>query len=470
MIVVKKSNQNQATRWLNARPGRIISLSFLVVILIGAGLLMLPVSSLDGRSVGFLKALFTATSATCVTGLVVVDTATHWTVFGKVVVISLIQIGGLGLVTITSFFYSFMRRKFTLKTLVITQESTANFGFNDVLALVRKIIIITFSVELAGGLILSWRFIPQFGWLDGIGKGFFQSISAFCNAGFDLLGDSAGGPFCSLTRWNGDPVVILTTGLLIVVGGLGFIVWSDLLDFGKNKKINFHSRVVLIMTGLLVLIGTIFFLVAEFNNQRSAYSLGSLPAWQRPFAAIFQSITPRTAGFNSIDQSSLHDSSKLMTTILMFIGAAPGSTGGGIKVSTFAVIMATIFSDVSGKDSIVLFRHRLPRETFTRAIAIMGLALTIVISDSLLMSFIENAALQSGRFEFLDLIYEATSAFGTVGLSSVNTATLMPASWAVLIPAIYLGRVGPASFAISMTMMKPIRRDLVYPEGKTLVG
>jgi trk system potassium uptake protein len=470
MIVVKKSNPNQAARWLNARPGRIISLSFLAVILIGAGLLALPVSSQDGHSVGFLRALFTATSATCVTGLVVVDTATYWTIFGKVVIISLIQIGGLGLVTITSFFYSFMRKKFSLKTLVITQESTANFGFADVLALVRKIIIITFSVEFVGGVILSWRFIPQYGWLAGIGKGFFQSVSAFCNAGFDLHGDSAGGPFSSLTRWNGDPVVILTTGLLIVVGGLGFVVWSDLLDFKKNKKINFHSRVVLTMTGLLILIGTVFFLAVEYNNQRSAYSLGSLPAWQRPFAALFQSITPRTAGFNSIDQGSLTDSSKLLTTMLMFIGAAPGSTGGGIKVSTFAVILATILSDVGGKDSIVLFRHRLPRETFTRAIAIMGLALTIVIGDSLVMSFIENAAMQAGHFEFLDLVFEATSAFGTVGLSSANTPTLLPASWAVLIPAIYLGRVGPASFAISMTMMKPVRRDLIYPEGKTLVG
>jgi trk system potassium uptake protein len=470
MIVQKKSHTNFFVHWLTARPGRIIATSFLLVILIGSFLLSLPFASQDGHSVGYLKALFVATSATCVTGLVVVDTATSWTIFGKFVIITLIQIGGLGLVTLTSFFYSFMRRKFSLKTLVITQESTANFGFADVLNLVRKIITITFIIEIIGGLILSWRFIPKYGWIDGIGKGFFQSVSAFCNAGFDLHGDSEGGPFCSLVRWNGDPFVILTTGLLIVVGGLGFVVWSDLLEYRKDRKLNFHTKVVLTMTGILILVGTVFFLIVEFNNVRNAYSLGSLPAWQRPLAALFQSITPRTAGFNSIDQASMTDSSKLLTTFLMFIGAAPGSTGGGIKVSTFAVILATVLSDVVGRDDIVLFRHRLSRETFTRSIAIMGLAAAIVLIASLAMSFIERAALESGKFSFLDLVFEATSAFGTVGLSSAGTPVLQPASWAVLIPAMYLGRVGPASFAISLMMMKASKREMVYPEGKTLVG
>jgi trk system potassium uptake protein len=470
MIIVKKNIHNPAARWLNARPGRLIVSSFFLVILTGALLLTLPIATQDGHSTDFLRALFTATSATCVTGLVAVDTATYWSVFGKLVIIGLIQIGGLGLVTITSFFYSFMRKKYSLKTLVVTQESTASFGFADVLRLVRRIMVITFSVELIGGLILAWRFIPYYGWLDGIGKGFFQSISAFCNAGFDLHGSSALGPYCSLNGWNGDPVVILTTSLLIIVGGLGFVVWSDILEFRQTKHLNFHSRVVLIMTGLLIVIGTVFFLVVEFNNRGSAYSLGSLPGWQRPLAAFFQSVTPRTAGFNSIDQASLTDSSKFMTILLMFIGAAPGSTGGGIKVSTFAIIIATILSDISGKDSAILFRYRISRESFTRAFAVFGLALTIVAVASMALSFIENAAIQAGHFEFLDLVFESTSAFGTVGLSSAGTPTLQPASWAVLIPAIFLGRVGPASFAISMAMMKSSKRDIIFPEGKILVG
>lgn len=470
MIVMKKNHHLLTSRWLNARPGQVIAISFLLVILTGSLLLSLPFASQSGQSIGFLQALFAATSATCVTGLVTVDTAMHWTIFGKIVIISLIQIGGLGLVTITSFFYSFMRRKASLKTLVIAQESTASFSFTDVLRLVRKIVLITFSVEFVGGLLLSWRFIRHYGWLKGIGKGFFQAVSSFCNAGFDLHGDSDSGPFSSLVAWNDDPVVILTTGLLIVIGGLGFVVWSDLLGMRQARKLQFHSKVILSMTGFLLLAGTIFFLAAEYNNRDSAYSLGSLPPLQRPLAALFQSITPRTAGFNSIDQASLTDSSKFMTTILMFIGAAPGSTGGGIKISTFAVILATIFSDIQGRDNIVLLRHRLPRETFTRAIAILGLAMSIVLVCSMLLTFIENAALEAGRFSFLDLVFESTSAFATVGLSSAGTPDLQQASWAVLIPAMFLGRVGPASFALSLAMQRSARKELVHPEGKTLVG
>lgn len=472
MIVTKKKPHNPASRWINAKPGRVISSSFFLVILTGSILLTLPFASQNGQSVGFLRALFTATSATCVTGLVVVDTATHWTVFGKLVIIALIQIGGLGLVTITSFFYSFMRRKSTLRTLVVAQESTASFGFADVLKLVRKIVVITFSCEIAGGLLLSWRYIPVFGWVDGIGKGFFQAVSAFCNAGFDLLGDTGkAGKFSSLVEWNRDPVVILVTGLLFVIGGLGFVVWTDIIALRhKGNKLHFHSKVVLMMTGTLIVVGTVFFLLTEYNNTRSMWSMGSLPEWQRPLAALFQSITPRTAGFNSIDQSTLTDSSKFMTTILMFIGAAPGSTGGGIKVSTFAIILATIISDTRGHEDIVLIRHRLPRETFTRAFAIFGLALSLVLISTLLLTFTENLALVADRFRFIDLVFESTSAFATVGLTSAGTPGLQPTSWAILIPVMYLGRVGPASFALSLAMSRTLRRDLVHPEGKTLVG
>ena len=295
-----------------------------------------------------------------------------------------------------------MRRKSTLRTLVVAQESTASFGFADVLKLVRKIVIITFSCEIAGGLLLSWRYIPVFGWVEGIGKGFFQAVSAFCNAGFDLLGDTGkAGKFSSLVEWNGDPVVILVTGLLIIIGGLGFIVWSDIISLHhKGNKLHFHSKVVLMMTGTLLVVGTVFFLITEYNNSRSIWSMGSLPEWQRPLAALFQSITPRTAGFNSIDQTTLSDSSKFMTTILMFIGAAPGSTGGGIKVSTFAIILATIISDTRGHEDIVLMRHRLPRETFTRAFAIFGLALSLVLISTLLLTFTESQALVADRFSF----------------------------------------------------------------------
>jgi len=470
MAIVRKNKTDKVLHWINARPGRVIALSFLGVILIGTVLLVLPVASQNRQSIGLLQALFTATSATCVTGLVTVDTATYWSVFGKTVILLLIQIGGLGLVTITSFFYTFMRRKASLKAMVATQESTANFGFADVMHLVRKIVLITLVVELIGGFLLTLRFAQTLSWPRALGKGFFLAVSAFCNAGFDLTGDMPAGPFSSLTGMNSDPVILGVIGFLIIVGGLGFVVWTDLLQFFRKRKLNFHSKVVLSLTAILLTVGTIGFFLAEYQNTGGQQSLGGLSGWQRPANAFFQSITARTAGFNSIDQASLTDSSKLMTAILMFIGAAPGSTAGGIKVTTFAVIVATIISDIRQRENIILFRHRLLRETFTRAFAIMGLAMGIVIVVSLLLSAVERAGLEAGHFSFLDLLFETISAFGTVGLSTVGTPQLSRISWSILIPVMYLGRIGPASFAISLAMKRTLQREPLHPEGRTLVG
>ncbi len=456
MAVVRKSKQSPFLRWANARPGRVISLSFLLVILIGSALLLLPFASRDGRSIGLLQAVFTATSATCVTGLVTVDTATHWSLFGKLVILALIQIGGLGLVTITSFFYTFMRRKATLKTMVTAQESTASFSFTDVMRLVRKIVLITLVIEFAGGLVLSWRLASSLGWARGLGKGFFMAVSAFCNAGFDLMGDTAGGPFSSLVAYRSDPVLILTVALLVILGGLGFVVWSDLLELPRSHRLKFHSKVVLAWTGILLAAGTVLFLGTVGTG--------------RLLDAFFQSVTSRTAGFNSVDQAGLSHGAKFATVILMFIGAAPGSTGGGIKITTFAIVAATILSDIRGRDNIILMRHRLPRETFTRAFAIVGLSMSIVLSVTLLLSFVERPSLDNGRFSFLDLLFEATSAFATVGLSSAGTPGLDPWTWAILTPVMYLGRVGPASFAISLAMQTRAHKEPVYPEGRTLVG
>lgn len=470
MAVVHKAKIASPGKLLNIHPTRLIVSSFMGVILVGALLLTLPIATLSGQSAGFLKALFTSTSAVCVTGLVVEDTATYWSTFGKWIIILLIQIGGLGIVTITSFFYSFMRRKASLKTLVVAQESTASFNFDDVFSLVRKIILITFTIEGIGAIILSWRFSLRYGIADGIAKGTFQAVSAFCNAGFDLHGDSKAGIYSSLVSFNNDPVVLLTTALLIIFGGLGFIVWSEILNLRQSKKVNFHARVVLALTAVLLLAGTIAFLLTEWNNRQNAYSLGSLPEGQRLMAAFFQSVTPRTAGFNSIDQASLFDSSKFITVVLMFIGAAPGSTGGGVKITTFAVFVATILSDITGHDEIVISRHRLSRETFTRSLAVLGLGIMIVLTTAIALSYLEVNALEANRFSFMDLFFESTSAFATVGLSAAGTPQLTPASWLVLIPTMYLGRVGPASFAISLAMRSNKKREIVHPEGKLLVG
>ncbi len=469
MAIVKRTRSNPLMSWLTAKPARIISASFMLVILTGALLLTLPAATESGQSIGFLRALFTATSATCVTGLVVTDTATGWSTFGELVIIGLIQVGGLGIVTITSFFFSLLRRKTSLRTMLLTAESTASFGFTGIFKLVRKVVAITLSIELIGGALLAWRYYNYFGSV-GIYKGFWQGVSAFCNAGFDLIGDTRFGPFSSLVNFNGDPIVILTSGLLLVFGGLGFVVWSDVLALPWKRKLDFHSQLVLSITATLIFLGTIIFYFFEHDNTSTTHAMGNLPSGQQWLAAWFQSVTPRTAGFNSIDQASLTESSKLLTTILMFIGAAPGSTGGGIKITTFAVIVATIASDLRGDSDTIMFRHKVARETFTRALAIFGLGMSILVTGTLLMTYFEKEALSQGAFTTLDLLFEQASAFGTVGLSALGTPRLSEASWLVLIPSMYLGRVGPASFAIGLAMRKAKKAERVHPEGKILVG
>jgi len=455
-------------RWIEARPARIIVFGFLVVILLGTLLLSLPVSSRDNRGVGFLRALFTATSATCVTGLVVVDTALHWTRFGQVVILSLIQVGGLGIVTVTTFFFTMARRKMGLKAMVAAQESTGNFGFSDVARLVRRIVLITFVIELIGALVFATRFVPHFGWAEGLFRSVFHAVSSFCNAGFDLMGDHTG-PYSSLIAFNGEPVVLLNTAFLFMIGGLGFVVWSDLLEYRKTRSIQFHTRVVLVMTGILVAFGFAFFLASEFDNSLEG-AMGALPGWQRPLAAFFQSVTPRTAGFNSLDQASLRDSSKVLTILYMMIGAAPGSTAGGIKITTFGVILFTILSEIRGYDDTLVLGRRLPRDIFLRSVTIAGLALFLVVSATLVMTFSEATQLASGNLDSVDLLFESASAFGTVGLSSAGTPQLTRTSWGVLTVLMYLGRVGPASFALSLAWRARNVRERVYPEGKTLVG
>jgi len=450
------------------KPARLITLSFFFVILAGSLFLTLPCATRSGDSIGFLKALFTATSATCVTGLVVVDTATTWSIFGQLVIIALIQIGGLGIVTITTFFFTILRKKMGLKTMVIAQECTSSFSLEEVRSLLKKIISVTMSIEAIGGIILSVRYVPHFGWIGGIYRGFYQSVSAFCNAGFDLMG-SYSGPYSSLTAWNNDPIVIITTGLLIISGGLGFVVWSDMLNLNKVKGLNFHSKMVLRMTAVFIFVGMIFFLIAERGNT-APDAMGTLPPFQQAVAAFFQSVTTRTAGFNSIAQNSLNESSKIMSSILMFIGASPGSTGGGIKITTFSVIFFYIISEIRGNEETVMLKRRISRDTMSKAVIITILALSLVIVDTMLLTFFQRADIRNHAFTTLDMLFEVTSAFGTVGLSSAGTPGLHSSSWIVIIITMFIGRVGPASFALALSSRGITPKEKIYPEAKVLVG
>lgn len=441
-----------------SQPARVIAGSFALVILVGAILLTLPISSKDGTFTPFLNALFTATTSTCVTGLVVYDTFTHWSLFGQGVILALIQVGGIGLVTLTTFFTLLLRQKIGLSDLVLTQESVNTNSIRNLHSLVKLVVASTLVVELAGALLLATRLIPRYGWA-GIWVSIFTAVSAYCNAGIDIFGRE--GPFTSLTTFNDDVVVNVTVMLLIVIGGLGFIVFQDILNYRKQRHLMLHTRTVLLVTGALILGGAIVFFIVEYNNPAT---LGSMPLGQKIMASFFQSITPRTAGFNSVDVAGMHDPTKLFMCGLMFIGAAPGSTGGGIKVTTFMVLVMTVVATLRNKTQTTIMRRRVDHTVVYRSlsIAVLSICLCILTTGVLL---VENDV------STIDGIFEAFSAFGTVGISAGITPTLGVFSKIALILTMFIGRVGPFSFILAITLRQAYNpRKLVLPEGQIIVG
>lgn len=446
----KKSN-----KLTNISPTRLIVSSFAIIIFIGAFLLNLPIASNDGLSIGFINALFTATSATCVTGLVIADTLTQWTLFGQLIILALIQIGGLGIITLATFFSVMLGRKVSMKGKIIAQESISDYSFNEVLILVKNLVCITAVIEFIGAVLLSISFVPRFG-AKGIYMAIFHSISAFCNAGFDLIGG-----FRSLTQFNGDPIVIYTTALLIMIGGLGFIVWKDLYNYRKERRLYLHTKIVLIMSSALIIFGAIFFFISEYSNPAT---MGPLTLFEKINAAVFHSVTCRTAGYNSLPLNEMSEVSKMASILLMYIGAAPGSTGGGIKVTTFAIIVMAIICNIKGDDQTIILRRRISPKIVSKAISIVGLSALIIFIMTIVIIAIE-------KINFINVLYEVTSAFGTVGLTTGITTTLHDISKALLIFTMFLGRVGPLTFAIAIAMRaKKNIQNAVYPEGKIMVG
>jgi trk system potassium uptake protein TrkH len=436
-------------------PTRIIVSSFALIIFTGACLLTLPVASNDGNSIGFLDAFFTATSATCVTGLVIADTLTQWSLFGQLVILLLIQVGGLGIVTLATFFSVLLGRKISMKGKILAQESISDYSFADVIRMIKSVIRITVGVELVGAALLSISFVPKFG-VKGLYLAVFHAVSAFCNAGFDLIGG-----YRSLTQFNGDPLVIYTIALLIITGGLGFIVWKDLADFRETKTLYLHTKLVLIISAFLIVSGAIFFFVSEHSNPAT---MGSLNFFEKINAAIFHSVTCRTAGYNSLPLNEMSEMSKVMTILLMFIGAAPGSTGGGIKVTTFGILLMAIFSNIKGDEETVVLKRRVPQVVVNKALSIAGLSMLLIFIMTIFVVSVEN-------LPFINVLYEVTSAFGTVGLSTGITPDLQNLSKLILIFTMFLGRVGPLSFAVAIAMRENRKlQNAVYPEGKIMVG
>lgn len=445
------------SRSLNAT--RIVAASFAVIILTGAVLLTLPAASRSGESAGFFTALFTATSSTCVTGLILADTWTQWSLFGQAVILVMIQLGGLGFMTLLTLFSLVTRRRIGLSERLI-MVSTLNLSSMDgVVRVVRHALMGTFFLEGTGAFILALRFIPQAGVLRGIWYGVFHAVSGFCNAGFDLLG-WRGGAFSSLACCRDDPVVLLTLSALIVIGGLGFFVWEDLLVCRRWKRLSPYTKIVLILTAALLLGGAAFFFLEESRNPAT---LGDMPLWQKLLNAFFQSATLRTAGFDALGQGNLTDSSKALCCIFMLIGGSSGSTAGGIKTATAAVLLLALRASLTGRDQVVFRGRAIP---FRRVLDAMTLALVVLFlffGASMTISTLEG-------LPYLECAYEVASAMGTAGLTCGLTPGLSPVSQGLIIALMYLGRVGILSFSIAFITRSRTPAKLRYPEMPIMIG
>ena len=436
---------------------QIIILGTLALIILGAFLLSLPASSRDGNYTPFIDSLLTASSALCVTGLIVYDTYTHWSLFGQIIILTLIQTGGLGFMTVITLISMFLKRRIGLKERRLIMESVNTYNIGGVVRLARKIIRRTFIIEGAGIVILTIRFYPEMGFWEGFYNGVFHSVSAFCNAGFDLMGKY--GQFSSLTRYVGDFTVNITFGSLIIIGGLGFLVWDDIIENKVNfKKYSLHSKIVIITTTILILGGAVFFYIFETN-----YSMAGLKTYERIAASFFQSVTPRTAGFNTIDQMKLSESGSLLTILLMIIGGSPGSTAGGIKTTTMVILIVGTIASVKSSNDLTILKKRLEENSLRKASSITVLYITTAFLSALILCTLEN-------FSLKQILFEVFSALGTVGLTMNVTPNL--SNWIsklIISFLIYSGKVGVLSLVASLSEQK-VKVQLSRPVAKILIG
>ncbi|MCX7694982.1 MAG: TrkH family potassium uptake protein [Caloramator sp.] len=438
------------------QPVQILALGFAAVILLGAILLSLPISSRDGNPTNFIDALFTSTSAVCVTGLVTVDTGTHYSLFGQIVIMLLIQTGGLGFMTFATLIALILGKKISLRERLIMQEAYNTFNIQGVVKLALYVMGITFSIELLGALALSTQFIPKYGVLKGLYFGIFHSVSAFCNAGFDLIGG-----FQSLTPYVDNTVINLTIMTLIITGGIGFAVLTEVLNYRKTRRLSLHAKVVLSATAFLIVIGAIAFFLLEYANPKT---LGSLNFKGKILASLFAAVTPRTAGFNTISTSDMTTAGKFLTIVLMFIGASPGSTGGGIKTSTAFLLFMTVVAVVQGKEDTEIYQKRINKSYVYRALAVAFISFTIVTFVTMVLSIVQHG-------DFIEYLYEATSAFATVGLTLGLTTRLTLIGKIIIILTMYIGRVGPLTITMAIAHKQQTATNLIkYPEDKILIG
>ena len=444
----------------------IIPVSFLIAIFIGAFILTLPISAADGNGTDFVTALFTATTSICVTGLVVVDTYAHWSLFGQFVIMILVQIGGLGMIALASTIMLLTHRKFSLKDRILLREAFNLNTDSKLLSFLTKVLKGTFLVEAIGAVLYSFVFIPQFGVKKGIWSAVFNAVSAFCNAGMDVIGPN------SLGDYRSDPLVMSVTSILIILGGLGFVVWFDIIERSKNgvrrrfnpivivERFSEHTKLVLSYTLFLLVSGTIAFLIFEYNNPGT---IGTMSFGGKLANSFFQSVTLRTAGFTTFSQGDLTMASCVASYLLMFIGGSPIGTAGGVKTTTFFLLIMNVLTYLRNQDDKVIFHRRVSEESMRKASAIVFVSAMAVMILTIVLSLFCKAPLE-------DLFFEVFSACGTVGLTRGLTPNLSTGGRLTIILAMYLGRIGPISLVAFFSRNKSDSNKIKYSEGIFYVG
>lgn len=441
---------------------QMIMLSFLLAIFVGSFLLMLPFATADGKSVSYVDALFTATTSVCVTGLVTVPTVSTWSVFGQVVILILIQIGGLGIITILSGLMISFHKKMGLGDRILLQDAFNLNSMSGIVRFIKKVLIGTFIVEGVGALLYMTVFVPEYG-TRGIWISVFNSVSAFCNAGMDIIAEN------SLCSYAMHPMINFVTCMLIVLGGIGYIVWWDLIRVTKNfkkqkfkcyKNLSLHSKIALLSTAVLIFAGALLFLVFEYNNPQT---MGDFPVSGKIQASLFQSVTTRTAGFATVPQENLTDSSAIVSLLLMFIGGSPVGTAGGVKTVTIAILLMSAFATIRNNDEVVLCKRTISKQAIGKAVAVVSMSFIIAFVSTVLLSAVSGAPA-------LDVAYETFSASATVGLTRNFTPTLSLAGKLIVIVTMYLGRIGPISLVIAFNTNHKRKNIIKNPVEEISVG
>ena len=438
---------------------QVVLIGFLAIILAGSVLLCLPISSADGKVVSYVDALFTATTATCVTGLVTVPTVSTWSIFGQVIILLLIQIGGLGVITIAASIMMMLGKRIGIGNRILIQDSFNLNSLSGIVKFIKKVIIGTLIIEGIGALLYMTVFVPDFG-IKGIWISVFNSVSAFCNAGIDIISEN------SLCDYALNPVINLTTSFLIISGGIGFVVWWDVIEIIKNKKrrhlrfLSLHSKIAISATAVLIVVGTILFFIFEYNNPLTMQSYSLI---EKVEASFFQSVTTRTAGFATIPQENFTNASSIVSLLLMFIGGSPVGTAGGIKTVTFVILLATAASVIKNKRTIDVFNRQISEKSIKKVIAVFATSFSVMTLSTILLSAASNA-------DFLDMLYETVSATATVGLTRNFTASLNTVGKIIIIATMYFGRVGPISLAVAFKMRKSSENIIENPIEEISVG